>query len=50
MEFINLARICVNVNTEFKLKEFQGFVKGNIRLLAGYKEIKESSERPYHAG
>jgi len=50
MEFINLARVCVNVNTGFKLKEFQGFVKENIRLLAGYKEVNESLKRPCHAG
>jgi hypothetical protein len=48
MGFINLNRICVNVNTEFKLKEFQGFVKENIRLLVGYKETNESSKRPCH--
>jgi hypothetical protein len=38
MKIINLARICVNVNTGFKLKEFQGFVKNNIRVLAVMKK------------
>jgi len=45
---INLARICVNVNTESKLKEFQAFVKENIRLLAGFKKINGSFKHFYY--